>query len=231
MIVCKQADQSIQFIWNREFDGEKMKQIFVHGLGQMPTSWDKTIKIMDVSENAVCPNLPKLVQGCGMNYANLYNAFSEFCNKYEETVDICGLSLGGVLAINYAIDHPNKVRSLVLIAAQYKMPKRILQFQNVIFRFMPQSMFQQMGFGKTEFLQLCRTMMELDFSPSIKKIVCPTLIICGEKDSANKKASIELAGKMQNKKLCILNEAKHEINTEMPEKLAEVLQEFYSQIR
>ena len=102
-----------------------------------------------------------------MTYDNLYAAFSDYCNQYDEPIDLCGLSLGGVLALNYAIQYPKKVRSLVLIATQYKMPKKLLKFQNLLFRFMPKSMFQQMGFRKADFLLLCETMMELDFNNSL----------------------------------------------------------------
>ena len=53
------------------------------------------------------------------------------CDKENEEIVLCGLSLGAVLTLNYAIDHPDKVKALVLIAAQYKMPKKLLfeQFQ------------------------------------------------------------------------------------------------------
>ena len=94
-----------------------------------------------------------------------------------------------------------KVRSLVLIATQYKMPKKLLKFQNLLFRFMPKSMFQQMGFRKADFLLLCETMMELDFNNSLHKISCPTLLLYGEKDTANKNASIELAELLKNVEL------------------------------
>ena len=36
-------------------------------------------------------------------------------------------------------------------------------------------------------------MAELDFSDSLSQISRPALVVCGEKDKANKKASIELA--------------------------------------
>ncbi len=71
-------------------------------------------------------------------------------------MDLCGLSLGGVLALQYTIEHPEKVNSLVLIAAQYKMPAKLLKPQNSFFRFMPKSSFQQTGFGKREFMELCK---------------------------------------------------------------------------
>lgn len=136
----------------------------------------------------------------------------------------------GVLALNYAIQCPKKVRSLVLIATQYKMPKKLLKFQNLLFRFMPKSMFQQMGFRKADFLLLCETMMELDFNNSLHKISCPTLLLYGEKDTANKNASIELAELLKNVELKTIIGAGHEVNIESPQELAEILHAFYERM-
>lgn len=205
-----------------------MKQIYIHGLGQVPDSWNKVIEQQNTIENSMCPNLPKLILGKSVTYQNLYAEFSAMCDKIGEPIILCGLSLGGVLALNYTIDHPGKVEKLVLIAVQYKMPKRLLRFQNIIFRFMPKSMFQQMGFGKSDFLGLCKTMMELDFSDSLDKVCCPALIICGEKDSANKKAAMELADRLSDAELRMLEGVGHEINIEAPEKLAKILGTFYN---
>lgn len=204
-----------------------MKQIYVHGLGQTPDSWTKTISHMQTAEHSVCLDLPELIRGKQATYQNLYSAFSYACNKYDSPVNLCGLSLGGVLALNYAIDHPEKVNSLVLIATPYKMPKRLLQFQNMLFRCMPKSMFQQMGFSKGDFLRLCKTMMPLDFSDSLPKVSCPVLVICGEKDTANKKASVKLANILANAEFSELKGIGHEVNTEAPEQLAAVLCRFY----
>ncbi|MDE7231826.1 MAG: alpha/beta hydrolase [Lachnospiraceae bacterium] len=204
-----------------------MKQIFVHGLGQTPDSWAKTIAHTKTGEYSVCIDLPEILQGKKVTYQNLYAAFSDVCNKYDTPVNLCGLSLGGVLALNYTIDHPEKVRSLVLIATPYKMPRHLLQFQNMLFRFMPKSMFQQMGFSKRDFLQLCKTMMSLDFSDFLSKISCPALVICGEKDKANKSASVKLADILNNAEFSVLKGIGHEVNTEAPEQLAAVLCRFY----
>lgn len=207
-----------------------MKQVYIHGLGQTPASWGKTITNLKNDKEIVCPNLSEFVQKDEVNYKNLFNGFSNICNKIDGSIDLCGLSLGGVLALNYAIDYPEKVHSMVLIAAQYKMPKKMLKFQNAVFRFMPKSMFQQMGFTKKEFIEICRTMMELDFSKSLHKVSCPVLVVCGEKDSANKKASMELAGILENAELQVMNEAGHEVNVEAPKELAEIIGDFYDRI-
>lgn len=208
-----------------------MRPIFLHGLGQTPDSWEKTIAQLEFAQGCVCPNLAKLYQGDNITYQNLYEGFSKICDKFDEPLDLCGLSLGGVLALNYTIEHPEKVNSLVLIAAQYKMPKGLLKLQNFLFQFMPKSMFQQTGFGKKEFIRLCKSMMELDFSSSIQNVSCPALILCGQRDSANKKASAELADLLKNAELQILSGSGHEVNMEAPEKLSEALRVFYKKHR
>lgn len=200
-----------------------MKHILVHGLGQTPAGWERTVAQLEDKENIICLDLAELVRGQEVTYGNLYKAFVGICNELDGQMQLCGLSLGGVLALNYAIDYPEKVRSLVLIGSQYKMPKNLLRFQNLLFKFMPKSAFTQMGFGKADFIGLCRTMMDLDFSDSLQKVTCPVLVVCGEKDSANKKASMELADKLENARLQIIPGAGHEVNVEAPEALAEVL--------
>ena len=204
-----------------------MKQIYLHGLGQNPDSWSKVIEQFETAEHSMCPDLSELVQGQDATYQNLYAAFSAMCDEIEEDICLCGLSLGGVLALNYAIEHPEKIKGLVLIATQYKMPKKLLRVQNAIFRFMPKSMFQQTGFGKSDFLKLCNTMMELDFSDSIYNVSCPTLVIYGEKDRANKNASIELANMLIDAELQVFHGVGHEINIEAPDKLEETLRVFF----
>lgn len=203
-----------------------MKQIYIHGLGQTPDSWADTLAHIKTGGH-VCLNLPALIQGKSATYPNLYAAFSDACQKYDTPVNLCGLSLGGVLALHYTIEHPEKVHSLALIATPYKMPKLLLQFQNILFRCMPESMFRQTGFSKRDFLSLCSSMMSLDFSESLEKISCPVLVLCGEKDIANKRASVKLAKLLQNAAFSVLKDAGHEVNTEAPKQLAAALCSFY----
>lgn len=204
-----------------------MKQIYVHGLGQTPAAWKETLSGIRDGDGIVCPDLAELSRGKEISYQNLYRAFSQLCDKTEGALCLCGLSLGAVLCLNYAIDHPKKVHSLALIAVQYKMPKRLLQFQNMLFRIMPGSAFGQMGFQKKELIRLCGSMAELDFGGSIRKVACPVLLLCGEKDVSNKKASMELAEKLPNAEFAEIEGAGHEVNLEAPKKLAEKLAVFF----
>lgn len=202
-----------------------MEHIFLHGLGQSPESWNGVLEQLDTHAN--CPDLSTLSSATPLTYSGLYRGFSEKCDTTEGKIHLCGLSLGGVLALNYALEHPDKVYSLVLIAAQFRMPKRTLRLQNGLFRLMPKRMFAQTGFSKADMISLCASMTELDFSGSLPKIHCPVLIICGEKDTANLRASKELTERIPSARLEIVPGAGHEVNLETPERLAELLQAFY----
>ena len=110
------------------------------------------------------------------------------------------------------------------------MPEKLLKFQNMLFRFMPNATFKQLGFKKADVISLCGTMAELDFRDSLCKVSCPVLIVCGEKDNANKKSSKELVSYLSNSCYRELLKTGHEANIEAPEELATVLQEFYDNI-
>ncbi|MCM1181442.1 MAG: alpha/beta hydrolase [Clostridium sp.] len=53
------------------------------------------------------------------------------------------------------------------------------------------------------------------------------MVIYGEKDYANRKAAIELAGILENAELQMIHNSGHEVNIEAPENLAEVLRDFF----
>ncbi|MEG0711619.1 MAG: acyl-CoA thioester hydrolase/BAAT C-terminal domain-containing protein [Niameybacter sp.] len=147
-------------------------------------------------------------------------------SSWDGTINLCGLSLGGILALNYTIDNPSKVKSLILIGGQYKMPKLILSFQNVIFKCLPNKVFAKMGLSKNQIIQLTKSMLDLDFSTQIADVVCPTMIIYGEKDKANKKAAQELASAISEAQLEMIEGAGHEVNTQAPTQLGHIISKY-----
>ncbi|MFK8242713.1 MULTISPECIES: alpha/beta hydrolase [unclassified Facklamia] len=206
-----------------------MKVIFIHGLGQKKESW-----------NSVCDNLALedvelvdliQVQNRGqVDYKNLYAEVKAICQNTDEKVNIVGISLGGLLALNYAIDFSDKVNSLVLINSQFKMPKILLSIQNIIFRFIPKRKFETMGFAKENFINIANSIKELDFTDRLKDIQCKVLVINGDKDTVNRKASRELSRLIPNSELVILNQSGHEANIDNPVELAKIINNFYHEL-
>jgi pimeloyl-ACP methyl ester carboxylesterase len=205
-----------------------MTYILIHGSGHKVTSWNETISYMESDKEILCPNLSLILNGKEANYINLYSSFVEYCNKINGQINLCGLSLGGILALNYALDFPEKVKTLVLIGTPHKIPKVMFSIQNMIFRFLPKSVFKNMEFSKNDTFILGNSMKKLDFSNRVQNIKCSTLIICGKKDGANIKSAYYLAKNIKNAKLKIIENTGHIVNEENPKALAKELEEYYS---
>ena len=139
---------------------------------------------------------------------------------------MCGLSLGGVLALQYAAEHPARVASLVLIGTPYRIPHRMLALQSAIFRLLPKCAFRQMGFSKADVLRLSGSMAALDPAGFLPAVSCPTLILCGGKDHTNRAAAQEIAAALPRACLQIIPGAGHEANRDAPAQLALALARF-----
>ena len=204
-----------------------MKKILIHGSGHRADSWTKVIEYMNNDKDMLCPNLDTILNGKEASYTNLYSSFAEYCNKIDGKIDLCGLSLGGILALNYAIDYPEKVERLILIGTPHKVPKVMFSIQNVVFKLLPKSIFATKAFDKKNTFILGKTMKKLDFSNRVHKVQCPTLVISGEKDSANIKSAYYLSKNIKNSKLKIIANTGHVVNEENPKELASVISEYW----
>lgn len=204
-----------------------MANILIHGLGQTSASWERTLQGLEVSKEIYCPDLSTILGEGEISYSQLYSGFSAYCDKIAEKVNLCGLSLGGVLALHYAAENPKKVNSLILIGTQYRMPKKLLAFQNKIFELMPEKMFKEIGFGKAGVIALSQSMMDMDFTSELKNIRYPVLLLCGKKDRANRKATVSMSKELVNSKLVYIENAGHEANTDNPQRLAALINGFW----
>lgn len=205
-----------------------MKKVLVHGSGHKATSWNETISYMKDSGEVLCPNLFSILNGKEPTYDNLYASFAEYCDQIDGQIHLCGLSLGGILALQYALDFPDKVKTLILIGTPHKMPKVMLAVQNIVFRFLPKSVFDNMEFSKKDIFTLEKSMKDLDFRGKVKNIACPTLIVCGKNDSANMKSALYFSENIPGAKLEILENTGHIVNEENPRALAKLLDEFFA---
>ena len=204
------------------------KVILIHGSGHKAASWNETVSRLDCRKDVLCPELSSLLLGKEASYPNLRAAFGAYCAQAGGPVHLCALSLGGILALDYTLEHPEAVKTLVLIGTPHKVPKAAFALQNVVFRLLPQSTFASMAFDKKNTFALGNSMRDLDFSGRVQKIRCPTLILSGEKDRANIQSARFLSQNIRGAQLQLIAQTGHVVNEENPSALAERLNEFYS---
>ncbi len=207
-----------------------MVNILVHGLGQDEKSWNEVKNQLNNSGiNVETPNLFSIVSNYQVNYENMYKTFADYCNNFEEKINLVGLSLGGILAIDYIEEFPEKVNSITLIGTPYEIPKIIFTIQNIIYKFMPKRIFEKIGCQKKDMLKLLKSMSKLSIPNKAPNIKCDTLIICGEKekDNINMKSAKQLNKVIQNSKFKIIKNAGHEVNIDNPKELANIIKDFW----
>ena len=135
--------------------------------------------------------------------------------------------LGGVLALDYAAYRPERIASLVLIGTPCAMPKRLLKIQDLLFALMPRKLFTGLGMTKRQVRGLAASMAEGDIPALLPRVRCRTLVLCGEKDRANRKAARQLQEGLSNAAMQTIDGAGHEANREAPEALSAALAAFY----
>lgn len=205
-----------------------MKNILIHGLGQNETSWymvSANLKKRNIDVEQ--PNLYLMIKDIKMDYDTLFQEFANYCNSYHEKLNLCGLSLGGILSLDYAKKFPDKVNSIILIGTPYKIPKLLFKLQGVIFYLMPEKAFKKMGYMKKDFMSLVKSMSNLDISGDLDKLQCRVLITCGVRDNPNMAYARQLNKKIKGSSLMSISNSGHEVNIENPDKLSTIIYDFW----
>lgn len=205
-----------------------MKNILIHGLGQNETSWymvSANLKKRNIEVEQ--PNLYLMIKDIKMDYDTLFQEFANYCNSYHEKLNLCGLSLGGILSLDYAKKFPDKVNSIILIGTPYKIPKLLFKLQGVIFYLMPEKAFKKMGYMKKDFMSLVKSMSNLDISRDLDKLQCRVLITCGVRDNPNMAYARQLNKKIKGSSLMSISNSGHEVNIENSDKLSTIIYDFW----
>ena len=202
-----------------------MKTILIHGLGQTSSAWDKVKQNLNNKDDIISIDLFSDIES-PITYEKVYSKFEKILNGYNVKVRLCGLSLGGILALNYASRYPKKVDSLVLIAIPYIVSQELKIKQNEMFNQMPEEAFMGLCMKKNDFINLVNTTYDVDIPSNVNEIKCKTLIVCGENDAINLDSSKIIHNIIQNSELSIVNNAGHTVNTDNPDELSKVLHKF-----
>ena len=207
-----------------------MGNILIHGLGQNETSWNLVeTELKNNNIKVEKPNLYSIIKNEKINYTTMFQKFADYCNSFDDKLNLCGLSLGGILALDYAKKFPDKVNSIILVGTPYKIPKILFKIQGIIFHLMPKATFEKIGCSKKDFISLVNSMSDLDIASKLDKVKCKTLILCGVKDNQNMESAKLLNKNIKGSSFRTIDNSSHEVNIDNPKELSKIIYDFWSQ--
>lgn len=206
-----------------------MKIIFLPGLGQDAAAWSKVIDNLNINLEPESLNLFSTIDdSTELTFELLHREITQKLQVIDEPYILCGLSLGAILALSSALDGNHLVKGLILSGAQFESPNKLLiDLQNLMFRFMPNKNFIELGITKKQMIAFCQSMKSLNLRPKLNQLNMPTAIICGTKDKANLPASKALHSEIRDSEIKVI-EGGHMLNEETPVAFAKIINEFYA---
>lgn len=206
-----------------------MEIIFLPGLGQDATVWNNVIAHLNTELNTESLNLfSDIDENTEVTLDFLNKEVDKKLRTIKEPYILCGLSLGGILALSIAPNQSDFLQGLIVSGAQFESPNKLLiDLQNLMFRFMPNKNFSELGITKKQMIRFCQSMKSLNLRSGLTKLTTPTTIICGTKDKANLSAAKSLSSVISNSELKLIAGG-HMLNEEKPLEFADTINSFYA---
>ena len=238
-------------------NAENLPLVFLHGVGSDKSVWNYQLKELSNGRRVVAFDYP----GYGESDSSATDLLREDVARYIfgamsalsiETAHVCGLSMGGVVALEMFAQNPNGIASLILANTFAKHPtgaetaRRSIDFvkehsmrelaeQRVDFLLALDASNQTRAavvetmarIDKTSYRWASRAVWTADYIALLPTINVPTLVVGGAHDQPTPPAlSRELAYNIAGAKMVIIEGAAHLSNLDKPQVFNELLRTF-----
>ena len=192
--------------------------VFLPGLGQNQDDWRPVITGLPAM---LTGRYLQLNRGSGFSIEDSARRVRDQVDELgEERVDVVGLSLGAMVALRFAADHPDRVRRLVISGGQVHPPRLLMRVQSAVMRVLPSRLVAAPGLSKGDLLATLSALSTTDLRPALASIAAETLVLCGGRDRPNLAAARSIAAGIPSAVLEIVPGVGHEWNRTHPELFA-----------
>jgi len=226
--------------------GKRPRLVLLHGSGGRGQIWQHQLLAFPEAE---APDLPGHPAGKGCRRVEEY---AEWVREYirsgaQEQVVLGGHSLGGAIALSYALAYPGDLRGLILVGTGARLRVR-QEFLSGLVEDYPRTVGELLGwlFGPSADPRLVEKARQVfqetapevthgdflachqfDVMDRLDEIRAPTLIICGAEDRMTPpKYSEYLHAHIRDSRLVLVEGAGHMVMLEQPERVNEAIREF-----
>jgi len=231
--------------------------LFIHGAGSNANTWHRQLVHFGEWHSPIAFDFPGHGRSGGTEGLRRIEEYRDFAKAFADALALrpavlIGRSMGGAIAMEYAIAHPSQVRALVLVAtaAKFDLPvERIETWRNVM-RGRAQQPFTTDNFSpKTDFAIMREAWMEqvktdprvryfdflacnaCDLTDRLAEIRVPTLIIAGRDDGITPVAKSEaLQRGISGSQLVVLEDAGHTVPSEKPAEFNKAVDTFLARL-
>jgi pimeloyl-ACP methyl ester carboxylesterase len=234
--------------------------IFLHGLGSSTQDWSPQIEFFKDRYSCIAIDIrghgqsekapgPYSIRMFAADVAALMSHLG------VESAHLVGVSMGGMIAFQMAVDAPGRVRSMVIINAGPEVPTRTLKEKWAVWqRLILFRLFSMRKIGETiggrlfpdadqaalreafterwaanhkpSYMAATRALAGWSVRERIASITIPTLVIAAELDYTPVEAKEAYAREMPDAELVVIHGARHAVNYAQPDKVNPVIDAF-----
>ncbi|MEE9314199.1 MAG: alpha/beta hydrolase [Rhizobiaceae bacterium] len=244
--------------FHTETTGKGTPVLFIHGLGSSVEDWEMQIPHFAKKYKTIAIDLRGHGKTAGSDGAYSLKQFAADCAgliEQEGATHIVGISMGGMVAFQLAIDFPELVKSLSIINSYAEVSLETRKVRNTVRlrKFIPRLLgMKRMGviigkklFPKPEHEHLRNTVAERwarntvkDYTKSMNaiagwtvmkdlgKITCPTLVVAAEHDYSTVAEKQIYVDLMPNAKMVVIPDSYHGVTAEKPDEVNSAISKF-----
>ncbi|WP_226347192.1 alpha/beta fold hydrolase [Agilicoccus flavus] len=196
--------------------------LFVHGVGGSPLTWEHQVSRLPADLPARAPWLRGLRPG-GAEEFDVRDAAGDLATALQlegvSRAALVGHALGGLVAVQTAIDHPELVSHLVLLGTQPAASRGGRRLQRWALALVPKRRFSDAGVDKAKVRDALRAGGPLDASTRFGDVRAPTFVVVGSRARADVAAGRLLASAIPDAHLEIVDGAGHDVMSERPDEV------------
>ena len=227
--------------------------LFVHAAGSNGNTWHRQLSAFADTHSPLAFDFPGHGRSGGTESLKSIEAYRDCLGKLIDALRLrlnvlIGRSMGGAIAMAYALAHPERVRALVLVAtaARFELPQAMLDTWKGVMLGRAQQPFSTEAFSsKTDFAVMREAWMEqvktdprvryfdlvacneFDIAARLGEIHVPTLIVAGRDDAFTPPQQSEiLHNGIKGSKLVVIEDAGHTVPNEKPEEFNAAVRDF-----